>query len=231
MMSVQTLAEELGISKHYITEIVKRFGLKHSEKFHRRGIENLSGKRFGRLTVLKISGNDKSGGLRYSCICDCGNLHVANARNLRKGEVRSCGCLVGESRFSKHNGSYDRLYHIWIGIKSRCFSPNTCNYRHYGGRGITMCEEWRTDYTIFRDWALAHGYDDNLTIERVNNNGNYCPENCIWTSQFRQNNNSRFNHMIEFNGKIQSMADWARELGISYPAMRYRVDHGQFPPK
>lgn len=138
---------------------------------------NLQGKRFGRLTALRDSGKRACGCVIWACLCDCGNFTEVSSNSLKRGDTRSCGCLKREKMF-KHGGTKTRLYATWKGMKRRCYSPKFRNYKCYGGRGIQVCTEWKNDFIAFRNWALNNGYADNLTIDRIDNNGNYEPSNC-----------------------------------------------------
>lgn len=137
----------------------------------------LTGNRYGKLLVIgeypeKIVGRKK---VNWECLCDCGKVIITNTANLERGLSQSCGCVR-----TKHNGKGTRLYRIWAGMKDRCTNINGKYWARYGGRGIMICEEWKKDFTIFRDWALSHGYEEHLTIDRIDNDKGYFPNNCQW---------------------------------------------------
>lgn len=164
--------------------------------------QNLKGQRFGRLTALYTVPNNNYH-TRWHCVCDCGNTKDVLQQNLVNGHVRSCGCLHVERNKEKlavlnesmqresHHETKTRLYHIWINMKSRCFDENSTTFHHYGGRGITVCREWASSFLSFKEWATANGYSDELSIDRINVDGNYCPENCRWVSGSIQQFNKR----------------------------------------
>lgn len=191
---------------------------------------DMIGQRYGRLTV--ISRGERRGkytGAFWLCRCDCGNTVTVSGRELRKGDTRSCGCLYRETRRKapeqKLTGS--RLYNIWQGMKRRTMTKSNPRYPDYGGRGITVCPEWRDSFETFKEWALANGYRDDLTIDRIDNDGPYSPENCRWATYQEQGNNNRHNRMIEYNGEVHSLTEWARIKGINMQTLSARINqHG-----
>lgn len=180
---------------------------------------NMTGKKCGRLTVLERAENDEHGTSMWLCRCDCENSVLVRGGDLRrKGGTSSCGCLAREissKRHKTHGKSKTRIYKIWRHILDRCNNPNHVYYKNYGGRGITICDEWKDDFQAFHDWSMTNGYSDNLTIDRINPDGNYEPSNCRWTTVKEQNNNKRNNHMITLNGKTKNVTQWCEELGVN----------------
>jgi hypothetical protein len=192
-------------------------------------LKDLTGMTFGRLTVIERAGSYKNGNVTWLCKCDCGCEKVIIGRSLISGITKSCGCLMKDmatERMTTHGGHHTRLYTIWRGMKERTSNPNSQHYSYYGGRGIKVCDEWKTDFASFRDWAMAHGYRDDLSIDRIDVDGNYEPYNCRWTDQKTQLNNRKCNRLLTVNGVSQTMAEWSRVRGISYNAIRKRLRLG-----
>lgn len=196
--------------------------------------EDLTGHVFGRWTVIGKAEPPATGWL---CRCECGNERNVKTTKLMSGRSQSCGCLHRDMLREKYReqpvdrktyktaygDSHKRLYHIWYDMLKRCEKVGYMDYKDYGGRGITVCDSWH-DYGAFRMWAYATGYDDDLklTIDRIDVNKGYCPENCQWKTVAQQNCNKRSCIMIDYDGRTQCMAELARTLGISYCSFRYR---------
>ena len=159
--------------------------------------KDLTGQRFGKLVVLKRLENhvDKHGTRsRWLCQCDCGNITIADGGRLRQDKKHSCGCLQREATSkatSTHHATGSRLHNLWRAMKARCYIPSCSNYSYYGGRGIQVCCEWKNDFSAFRDWALANGYADDLSIDRIDPDDDYKPSNCRWTTMTKQFQNRR----------------------------------------
>jgi hypothetical protein len=192
-----------------------------------------TGERFGRLVITRFIRVDKNWNYIWECKCDCGNIINVRYNNLLNGSTKSCGCLKREKtieRSTKHGlsggqGNYTRLYRIWLNMRRRCNNRRDQDYPYYGGRGIKVCKEW-DNYAAFHDWAMKNGYADHLTLDRINNNGDYCPENCRWATRKEQARNTRQNHFITFNGKTMTIAEWAEYLGVSSTVLRTRLYRG-----
>lgn len=190
---------------------------------------DLTGFKFGRLTVIRKNGVERRGKSSHSiwlCLCDCGMEKSVVRDKLISGDTISCGCYKRESakkRFKKHGMAGTRIWKIWVGMRSRCNRESDKSYPDYGGRGISVCEEW-SKFEPFAKWALLNGYANELTIERIDVNGDYCPKNCKWATKSEQSNNKRNNRMINYEGKKQSLADWSRELNIPYRTLLSRIN-------
>lgn len=188
-------------------------------------LNNLVGKRFGYLSVLDFSHTYK-GHSYWLCVCECGGHTVARGSHLKSGNVTSCGCRMGHIT---HGESGTRLYAVWNNMRERCRNPKNREYHRYGGRGIDVCDVWLNDFQAFYDWAMENGYDETAprgqcTIDRIDNDGNYCPENCRWTTAKVQANNTRRTRFIELDGEKHSVTEWARRLGINQSTLNMRIN-------
>lgn len=187
---------------------------------------DLTGKRFGKLTVVKRDSSKKT--TTWLCRCDCGNETFVRRDHLLNGNTRSCGCArIGHGGTRK--GSDQRLYRIWHNMRHRCLNRHFVDYPRYGARGITVCEEWATSdsFPAFRDWAFANGYAANLTLDRINNNKGYSPDNCRWATLEQQNSNKRTNRTI--NGK--TVMQWSKAFGLPYNTLRNRLARRGWNPE
>lgn len=181
------------------------------------------GDRYGRLTVLQeVERGRKPCGQtfrRFLCKCDCGNTKVIPLFCLRQGLVRSCGCLGNESRFTSKRkypeiAASSRLYKIWVKMKRRCYDTSSIEYKNYWGRGIAVCDEWKEDFLSFYTWAKSNGYSDKLSLDRINNNGDYEPSNCRWATRTEQANNTSSNVLLSYKGETHTASEWSRMLNI-----------------
>lgn len=202
---------------------------------------DLTGQRFGRLVaVRRVENNHKWGFVNFLCKCDCGNEKIVGGYALRQGKALSCGCLMIENikkANTKHGNSRSRLYNIWHGMKQRCYDKNLSNYPCYGGRGITVCDEWQ-EFEPFYDWAMANGYKEEIlpngknkwTIDRIDNDKGYSPDNCRWADFETQNANKRPPQewrekgvFVEINGITKNLISWCKEYGLNYNTVMTRV--------
>ena len=184
----------------------------------------LSGKIFGRLLVMKESGHTKCGKVKWLCRCSCGRKTTVNSGHLKSGHTRSCGCLSIETtttRNTKHGNRYIPEYTIWRDMHRRCSNIKAKGFEYYGGRGIVVCESWSSFDNFYRDMGSRPG--DDLSLERINNDGPYSPYNCKWATRTEQSNNTSRNRIVTFNGKKQTMAQLARHLEMNYSRLRYLV--------
>ena len=195
----------------------------------------LVGVRFGRL-VVKECHHSTGGRVFWLCNCDCGNQSVVRHGNLTSGNTKSCGCLGEESRrknmehaanmVATHRYSNkERLYTIWARMRQRCRNPRYNRANSYYEKGITVCKEW-DDYLVFREWAYANGYRDDLSIDRIDNDGNYCPENCRWATPKEQANNRSSNHLITFRGETLTIREWALRMKMAESTLSSRLLRG-----
>ena len=156
------------------------------------------------------------------CQCECGNVSNVEIANLLNGASKSCGCLQRDKTKERRaqsirydmNGNEIRLYRVWSAMLRRCYNSSAQNYKYYGQRGITVCDEWKTNYESFYQWAITHGYNDNLFIDRIDNNGSYCPQNCKWSTRKEQSNNRRSNLHITAYGVTLLTSEWSQLIGV-----------------
>lgn len=185
--------------------------------------EDLTGKQFGDLLVLNRTENSTNRKAQWLCKCKCGAETIVRSDHLKSGATKSCGC----DKNIKHGLSKTRLYYIWNGMRQRCNSPQHKDYPNYGAKGISVCEAWRNDFMAFREWALSNGYADNLTIDRIDGNGNYEPSNCRWVSSQKQAINRRSTILIEYKGKEISLSDLASELNLPKTTVFRKFNNGE----
>jgi hypothetical protein len=189
-------------------------------------LNELTGKKYGRLTVIERSGSTAQKKALWRCRCDCGNEVVVVGSHLLNGNTHSCGCYkrdVTSERMSSHGKSGSRLHHIWKNMRQRCANPHKPDYKYYGGRGIVVDDIWN-DYEVFEKWAIESGYTDALTIDRIDVNGNYCPDNCRWVSMTEQARNMSRNRIITYNGESHCLSEWGEILGISAKVLGLRIN-------
>lgn len=187
--------------------------------------KDITGQKFGRLTTLYRLHNYHKQGTYWLCICDCGNFKEVSIGALGK-QTNSCGCLQKESRIKTHiihGKSNSRLFTIWRNIKARCYNQNEPAYNNYGARGIMMCDEWIHDFQAFYDWSISNGYNDTLTIDRINVNGNYEPNNCRWANAKQQAQNRRTSKIYTINGETHCLKEWCEILNLNYRTIHKRI--------
>lgn len=185
---------------------------------------DITGKRFGRLTVISEAGRKRKE-VAWLCKCDCGNTIVTNGYGLRSGHVQSCGCYMKDrirQTVTKHGECNSKLYKTYYNMKNRCYNPHYYLFQHYGGKGITLSEEWlgENGYMNFVKWSLENGYNEELSIDRIDNSKGYSPENCRWTDMRTQQNNRTNNRRVTIHNETHTAAQWARLLNVSYAAFQ-----------
>lgn len=191
-------------------------------------VKDLTGQKFGRLTVIGI--DDRNTRKTYwNCLCECGNIKSVRSDSLQSGRVRSCGCMKREQdkinlineemkkaeKFGCPFGHL-RIHETWSGMKARCNDPNNTRYSDYGARGIRVCDEWENDFFAFYSWAMENGYSDDLTIDRIDNNKGYSPENCRWVDNKTQARNRRTNINITIGNTTKTLTEWCEVFDLPY---------------
>lgn len=194
--------------------------------------ENLIGKRFGKLTVIKKLENNKFNHSTWLCKCDCGNKIVIDRSNLsiNKTKTVSCGCHKKEI-ITKHNKYKTKIYSVYIAMKQRCYNKQSIPYKYYGGRGIKICDEWLDEengFINFYNWSINNGWKEGLSIDRINTNADYKPDNCRWTNSLTQMNNTRRNHYVTHNNETHTIAEWARMLNENYSTLYNKLKNNNF---
>lgn len=201
-------------------------------------LQDLTGKIFGRLTVIEQAPNPYKNDSHacWRCICSCGKETIVPSNSLLRGNTLSCGCGSLENARAQggvnkiHGDAFyknrHRLFTIWNNMKQRCYNPKNPSYKSYGGRGITICKEWQNNYMSFKQWALSNGYKPELSIDRIDNDKGYYPENCRWTTKKEQQNNKTTNHYIEYLGKRYTLKTLCEELHIPYGRTSDRLKRG-----
>jgi hypothetical protein len=197
-----------------------------------------TGKRYGRLMAIRPIRQNKYGTMVWQCLCDCGNEVNVRGTDLTRGHTKSCGCSQREiSRknltaqltthgLSRNRGKKTKLHSVWTAMRQRCNNPKNAPYSNYGGRGILVCPEWKNDYRNFYDWAMANGYKEGLSIDRINNNGNYEPDNCRWATWSEQSINKRTNRLVTYKGETKPAGEWGRIFGINSDVLYQRLSNG-----
>ena len=192
-------------------------------------LKDLTGQKFGQLTALYKLHNYHKEGTYWLCICNCGNISESWSPQLRNGKIKSCGCLRIVNHSKKHGKANSRLYNIYNKMKSRCYNKNDPTYKYYGARGIKVCQDWLDNFQAFYDWAIENGYRSNLTIDRINVNGNYGPDNCRWITNKQQQRNKRNTKYVTYRGETKSLAEWCEILSLKYSRVFQRITKYNMP--
>lgn len=197
--------------------------------------KDITGQKFNKLTVISyaytVKGNGRNYHTFYNCICDCGKSCIVEGAKLRNGHTQSCGCYRHERQVeanTKHKGRYSRLYIVWCNMKGRCYNPNDKRYNSYGARGITVCDEWKNSFNAFKDWAYKAGYNPELngrteqSIDRINNDGPYSPENCRWATSKEQQKNRNCTKLYPYRDEMYSASEFSDQYSITDKSFVYR---------
>lgn len=205
--------------------------LEQENREKRKQLDGYIGKQYAHLLILKEIPTAKYETRKVLCRCDCGTEKIVDFENVISGHTKSCGCYKRTlliDRSTTHGMSNTRLYKVWGLMIQRCYDKNSRAYKGYGGRGITVCDEWLDNFVEFHDWAYSHGYNERAaymecTLDRIDVNGNYCPENCRWVDAKEQCNNKTTNRKITFNGETHTIAEWAKKYNINYTTLFCRL--------
>lgn len=186
---------------------------------------DLTGQKFGRLTVLYKLHNYHKKRVHWLCLCDCGNLVEVRGDSLRRGLSKSCKCYMKDI-VTKHGKSSTHLHKVWAMMKDRCYNEHNNRYKNYGDRGIVVCSEWKDNFEAFYNWAIDNGYQEGLTIDRIDVNGNYDPSNCRWATVKQQSRNTSRNRYITYNGETRCLAEWCEIFNLNSSTVRSRIKYG-----
>lgn len=189
-------------------------------------VKNIVGQKFGDLTVVNLYGKTERKRCLWNCLCECGNYKIVPTASLKSGHVKSCGCFIkGERKRNgyqvKHKWSRTKLYACWISIKHRCSNPKFPAFKHYGGKGIIICKEWEFNFEAFKDWSLANGYQEHLTIDRKDSNKNYEPDNCRWATWVQQANNRSTNKFYLVKEELLTITQISEKYNIDRSIVKY----------
>lgn len=196
----------------------KRYGIK----------EDLTNKKFNNLTVLALSEKKEGGKSYWICKCDCEAIVIVQGyilKKLKQMGCNECGNKLISIKNRRHNDMGTRLYETWTNMKTRCSNTKYSMYKDYGGKGISVCKEW-IDYLDFKKWAIKSGYSEDLTLDRIDNDKNYYPENCRWSTMKEQQNNRTNNHLITYNGLTLTMMQWSERNNLVYGTLQRRIYSG-----
>lgn len=196
---------------------------------------NIAGQKFNYLTAVKPIGKTKKRTIIWECVCECGNKTSADISSLRSGNKKSCGCIMHKPGHigsnTKHGMFNTDIYKRWERMRRRC-KKGYHEHRYYYDKGICVCKEWdnlKDGFQNFYDWAIKNGYKEGLTVDRIDSNGNYCPENCRWADRFQQANNKSNNHKLTFNGETHGISEWDRIIGIPRECLGQRIIKLKWP--
>ena len=187
-------------------------------------MKTIAGQKFGMLTVVQFS-HINNGGYYWLCRCDCGTVKPMPISNLKRGDTKSCGCNRTKVNIT-HGLTHHKIYGVYVNMIERCYNSKNKSFKHYGGRGISVCDDWKNDNTKFFSWAFASGWQESLQLDRIDNEGNYSPENCRFITHKVNVNNRRNNRLLTYKGQAKTFTEWAEISGVSRKLIEYRLNQG-----